>query len=228
MHTSLRWREIPFALLSTVVLAALANDALLGGGERPLLSHGDGLALLGYFAIYLYYLFSMARSADAPGMDSQVEVEAPVSMPLAWALCLGGIAGLALGGQWIVKGGSGLAAAAGMSQALVGLTLVAVGTSLPELATSLVAARRGNADMAVGNVVGSNVFNVLWILGITATVKPVGFNPAMNTDLWCLLGATALFFAFTFTGRRHRIDRWEGALFLLLYAGYTAFLVWRG
>jgi cation:H+ antiporter len=157
-----------------------------------------------------------------------VEKVEPVSLPAAGAMTAAGILGLALGGDWIVDGASALAAAWGMSQALVGLTIVAVGTSLPELATSLLAAWRGNADLAVGNVVGSNILNVLWILGVSAVVSPVGFNPALNADLAAMTAATLLLFLFTYTGGRHRLDRGEGLLFLACYAGYLAFTVWRG
>lgn len=225
MEASIRWREIPFALLAVLVLAALANDSLLSGSASSQLDRGEGLALLGFFAVYLYYLFSVARRTEDL---ASVEVEPPLRLDLSIGLSLIGVAALALGGKWIVQGAASLATALGMSQALIGLTVVAVGTSLPELATSLVAALRGNADMAIGNVVGSNIFNVLWILGVTSSVTTVAFNPLLNTDLWVLAGATLLLFTATWTGSRHRIDRIEGALFLLLYAAYTAFIVLRG
>jgi cation:H+ antiporter len=224
LEKTLRWREIPFALLATAVLAALANDALLSGAPASLLDRGDGLAILGYFVIYMYYLFSVASTGD-------VETAGPArvaSLPAAAALALGGIAGLALGGQWLVEGAASLAATLGMSQALVGLTVLALGTSLPELATSITAAVRGNADLAVGNVVGSNIFNILWILGLASTISPLQFNLDLNVDIWLLLAVTALFFLFTFTGKRHRIDRSEGGLFLGIYAGYLLFIVLRG
>lgn len=225
MEASIRWREIPFALLAALVLAALANDSLLSGSGWSQLDRGDGLALLGFFAVYLYYLFSVAKK---PEDKQSVEVDAPLGLWISIGLSLAGIAALALGGKWIVQGASNLAAFLGMSQALIGLTVVAVGTSLPELATSIAAALRGNADMAIGNVVGSNIFNVLWILGVTSSVTTVAFNPLLNTDLWVLAGATLLLFTATWTGSRHRIDRIEGALFLVLYAAYTAFIVLRG
>jgi cation:H+ antiporter len=172
----------------------------------------------------MYYVFSVARKKDAAVVES-VETTA---LPIALLMIVGGGAGLALGGQWIVNGARAVALAAGMSEAMIGLTVISVGTSLPELATSAVAARRGNTDLAIGNVVGSNILNVLWILGLTAAITPVDFNVMLNLDIWILAGVTAIFFLFTFTGQRYRIDRLEGAALLLLYGLYLSFVVARG
>ena len=224
LEETLRWREIPFVLLATVVLAALANDHLLADATGSSLNRGDGIALLGFFVIYMYYVFSLAKQGNL----SEMEVLASTSVPRNAIFVVVGIAALSLGGQWMVQGAKGLAQLLGLSEAFIGLTILAVGTSLPELATSTMAAIRGNADMAVGNVVGSNVYNVLFILGVTGTVTPVSYNVGLNIDMWILLGVTALFFVFTFTGRAHKIDRWEGVLFLLLYGAYLSYLVLRG
>jgi cation:H+ antiporter len=224
MEKSIRWREIPFCLLATLMLVVLANDAFFGAGEGAVLARGDGLVLLGFFAVYLYYLATVAGTGDAAAVQG---VE-PTSPPVSAVMVAIGIPALALGGQWLVNGASEIAVSLGMSQALVGLTIVAVGTSLPELATSIMAAARGSADIAVGNVVGSNVFNVLWILGATAAIGPVEYNTALNADVWFLAGATVLFFIFTFTGKRHKIDRPEAGLFLGLYLAYLVFIIVRG
>ena len=224
LEKTLRWREIPFALLAALILAVLANDRFLSNTPGSVLDRGDGLALLGYFALFMYYVFSVAKRNQDSGGPTPRQKGVPVSMLLVAV----GIAGLALGGHWLVQGAKTLAAALGMSQALIGLTIVAVGTSLPELATSVLAALKGNADMAVGNVVGSNIFNILWILGVTATITPIAYNQVLNFDIWLLAAVTILFFIFTFTGKRHKVDRREGLLFVVLYAGYLGFLVWRG
>jgi cation:H+ antiporter len=224
MEKGIRWREIPFTVLATLMLAVLANDRLFGQGENSLLVRGDGLVLLGFFAIYLYYLVSMSLK----NKSAEVEEIPSLGVRRASLMVAVGIPALALGGQWIVTGATAVASALGMSEALIGLTILAVGTSLPELATSVMAAMRGSADIAVGNVVGSNVFNLLWILGATAAVKPIAYNPAMNQDLWFLTAVTLVFFLFTFTWKRHKIDRREGALFLVLYAGYLVFIIARG
>lgn len=224
LEKTLRWREIPFALLAALILAVLANDRILSNTPGSVLDRGDGLALLGYFALFMYYVFSVAKRNQDSGGPTPRQKGVPVSMLLVAV----GIAGLALGGHWLVQGAKTIAAALGMSQALIGLTIVAVGTSLPELATSVLAALKGNADMAVGNVVGSNIFNILWILGVTATITPIAYNQVLNFDIWLLAAVTILFFIFTFTGKRHKVDRREGLLFVVLYAGYLGFLVWRG
>lgn len=224
MHSTLRWREIPFTLLAGLVLLIMCNDSYLAGANQSRLDRGDGLILLIFMAIFLYYIFSLARQKDS----ESVEKVRSVSLPWAVAMVIGGVAGLALGGEWVIQGASALAASLGMSQALIGLTIVALGTSLPELATSALAAWRGNADLAVGNVVGSNIMNIFWILGISATVSPVGFSPVLNADLLAMLVATALLLVFTYTGQKHRIDRPEGLIFLCCYAGYLVFAVHRG
>ena len=224
MHRTLRWREIPFVLLSVLILAVVANDQLLGGGVSPVLDRGDGLVLLGYFVIYMYYVFTVARKKD----EAVVEKVETAALPVAVLMIIGGGAGLAFGGQWIVNGARTIARSAGMSEALVGLMIISIGTSLPELATSVVAARQGNTDLAVGNVVGSNVLNVLWILGVTASIAPIEFNVMLNIDIWILAGATLIFFLFTFTGGSHKIDRLEGVALLVLYGLYLTFIVIRG
>jgi cation:H+ antiporter len=225
LEKTIRWREIPFVLLSTLVLVVLANDQVLTDAQGSRLDRADGLAILGYFAVYMYYIASVA----AHNGGSQEEAgEKTMGLPLAGLLIVAGVAGLAMGGQLLVNGGKEIAAALGMSQALIGLTILAVGTSLPELATSVTAALRGNADIAVGNVVGSNVFNILWILGATATITPIEYNTVLNADIWLLLGVSLLFFLFTFTWKEHKIDRREGGLFFALYVGYLIFLILRG
>lgn len=225
LTASIRWREIPFMLLSVLMLAALVNDAFLSGAGQNVLGRGEGFALLGFFAIYLYYVVSVARSS---GMQAEEEHIPTLSLPVALVMSVGGLVALIAGGKFTVTGASGLALAMGASEALVGLTVVAIGTSLPELVTSLAAARQGNADLAVGNVVGSNIFNIFWILGASACISPVPFNAQLNTDLGVLFVGTLLFFLFTYTGKRHTVDRFEAVLFLAMYGGYMGYLAVRG
>jgi cation:H+ antiporter len=224
MQKDVRWREIPFTVLSTIVLVALANDGLLHDGGPSAIDRGDGIALLGFLLVFLYYTFSVVQQQDVDVLD----IKAQVPLPRSMAMVAGGVLGLIVGGKWIVDGAVELASQLGMSQGLIGLTVVAIGTSLPELATSVVAVRKGKAGIVVGNVIGSNVLNLLWILGITSVISPIRFNPALNNDIWFLLGVTALFFLFTFTLKRNRIDRPEGVVFLVLYAGYLIFVINRG
>jgi cation:H+ antiporter len=225
MAKKLRWREIPFVLLSSLLLLALANDRLLDGAAGTVLGRTDGLALLGFLAVFFYFTFSSTKKGDE---KTEVSSSKILSLPVSLAGILLGAAGLALGGDWLVSGAVEIAAAAGMSEALIGLTIVAVGTSLPELAASISAARARNADLVVGNIVGSNVMNIFWILGLSATISPLDFSEKLNADLLVLSGATILFFLFTFTGKKHKIDRWEGALLLAVWLGFLAFAIWRG
>jgi cation:H+ antiporter len=139
-----------------------------------------------------------------------------------------GLVGLTLGGKWIVDGAVTLAQSIGMSESLVGLTIVAVGTSLPELATSAMAAYKKNVEIAVGNVVGSNIFNIFFVLGISATIKPLPFQAKSNGDIAVVILASLLLFLSMFTGKKRSLDRWEGIVFLFLYVAYVVYLVIKG
>ena len=140
-------------------------------------------------------------------------------------LVIAGLVGLTLGGKWIVDGGVMIATNFGMSESLVGLTIVALGTSLPELATSAMAAYKKNVEIAVGNVVGSNIFNVFLVLGISASIKPLPFHTRNNRDIGVVILASLLLFLFMFTGKKRSLDRWEGAVFVVLYIAYIVFLI---
>ena len=146
---------------------------------------------------------------------------------MIFLMIMGGLVLLYFGGKWTVNGAVSFARLFGLSEYLISLTVVAVGTSLPELLTSVVAAQKGNADIAIGNIVGSNIFNIFWILGITATVRPLPLPQFANIDLWILAAITGIFFAFMFIGRRYELDRWQGVLFLLMYAAYLGYIILR-
>jgi cation:H+ antiporter len=216
------WKEIPFSLLAAIVLFVIANDQLLDGAELSDLSRIDGLVLLSFFIIFIYYTFSIATRIE--GMEAHVP-----SKQYGWSRsCLFiilGLIGLTLGGKWIVDGAVTLAAKFGMSESLVGLTIVAVGTSLPELATSAVAAHKRNVEIALGNVVGSNIFNIFFVLGISAAIKPLPFQMKNNLDIGVVILASLLLFLFMFTGRKRSLDRWEGLIFLVCYMSYVGYLV---
>ncbi|NBX51129.1 sodium:calcium antiporter, partial [bacterium] len=141
---------------------------------------------------------------------------------------IGGLVGLVIGGKLVVDGAVSLATALGVSSTLIGLTIVAVGTSLPELATSAVAAYRGNSDIAIGNVVGSNIFNIFWILGVTALIRPLPLPPGGLVDVAVGIAATIVLFVSMFLGKRHTLDRWQGVIFVALFIGYVLYLIFRG
>lgn len=223
VKTGTTWKEIPFTLLAVCVLGLMVNDALIDGNSFTMLSRIDGLVLLSFFLIFMYYTFGISK-AEGEADDDISEYSTTMSL----LMLVGGMFGLALGGDWFVKGAIDIATLLGVSEAMIGLTIVAIGTSLPELFTSVIAARKGSADIAVGNVVGSNIFNVLWILGLSSTIAPIAYSPAMNIDLLVVIGATVLLFAFMFVGKDHKLERWQGYFFIALYIIYIVSIVVRG
>jgi len=219
------WKEIPLSLLAAVIVGLMANDIFIDGGSSSALTRIDGFILISFFLIFLYYTFSIARVAT--GNESSAQAK-PRTTTTAVVFIMVGLGLLILGGKLVVDGAIQLATALGVSSTLIGLTVVAVGTSLPELATSAVAAYRKNADIAVGNVVGSNIFNIFWILGLSAVINPLPFQPASNFDLGVGVLASLVLFACMFFGKRHILERWQGAVLLGGYVLYTAVLVIRG
>jgi cation:H+ antiporter len=220
------WVEIPISLMAAVLLGVLAHFGFESTATQKMIGRGDGIILLIAFAGFMWYIFRLIKS----GKEVAIEVEGFVPMPLKKTviLILVGIVGLTWGGRLFVDNAILLAQSWGVSEALIGLTVVAIGTSLPELATSAVAAYKKETDIAVGNVVGSNIFNLLWILGLSATIKPLRFNTSTNFDIATVIASSLLLFAVMFFGKKHNVGRWKGLLFVLLYIAYTWFLVQRG
>jgi len=219
------WKEIPLGLLSIVVLFLLGNDILFGNNGTNILTRGDGLVLISFFLIFLYYTYGLTR---IKGEKEDVEKQ---SWGKSILYILIGIAGLVIGGKFIVDNAIILARMAGLSELFIGLTIVAIGTSLPELVTSAIAAYRGHIDLAVGNVVGSNIFNVLWVLGLTPIISPIKINPQANIDIIMAGIATFILFIFLFTGgsfHKHKLRRSEGIIMILLYVAYIVFISMRG
>ena len=214
------WREIPFALLAVIALWVLVYDSLWDHAAAAILSRGDAIILLLFFIIFLTYVFGMAKVTS----NSQVEVAHITVVKMMLFICIG-LAALLLGGRFVVSGAVKIAVFFDTSQRVIGLTIVAIGTSLPELVTSAVAAYKNKIDIAIGNVVGSNIFNIFFILGISSLVKPLPFDTSLNRDFIVLLLATLLLFFSVFTGARRRIDRWEALIFLFMYIAYTIFLL---
>jgi cation:H+ antiporter len=144
-----------------------------------------------------------------------------------WGLILIGLSGLILGGQLVVTNSVNIANSLGVSEKIIGLTIVAAGTSLPELVTSIVAATKKNSDIVVGNVIGSNVFNILLILSVSSMIRPLEYNPKFNLDLYILIGGTVFLLASMLSGQRKKLDRWEAAILAGFFIFYTAFLVFK-
>ncbi|KPK29994.1 MAG: sodium:proton exchanger [Nitrospira bacterium SG8_3] len=219
------WKEIPLSLLAALLLGILANDHLIDKRDPSALTRVDGLVFLSFFIIFLYYSFSTAKRIE--GMEDHVPSK-EYGLGKSLLLVTLGLIGLTLGGKWIVGGAVHLAPRLGMSQSLVGLTIVAVGTSLPELATSAMAAYKKNAEIAVGNVVGSNIFNIFFVLGISSVIKSLPFQTKNHVDIGVVILASILLFFAMFTGKKRSLDRWEGIIFLALYAGYIIFVIIQG
>lgn len=219
------WKEIPLALLAVALVAVMASDVLLAGNAVNALDRIDGIVLLSFFAVFMYYTFGISK---AEGETDGDEMPAQKSVGMSVGLVAAGLAALMLGGKLTVDGAVAIAQALGVTERLIGLTVVAVGTSLPELVTSAVAARKGQTDIAVGNVVGSNIFNVFLILGITSTWRSLPFSTGNASDVLVAVVATLLLFIALFVGRKHLLERWQGAAFVGTYVAYVAFLVVTG
>lgn len=214
--------EIPLVILSALAVVFCANDMLLDGASENILSRIDGIILLLFFAIFMRYTFSIANNGTSSDSDAPVK-----SMP-GWKsalFILFGLAGLIFGGQLFVNGASNVARALGASESLIGLTLVAGGTSLPELATSVTAALKKNSGIAIGNVIGSNIFNSFFILGTSATITPLKLGGITNFDMAVLVGSALLFWFVGWFFKTRTITRIEGALMVACYIAYTTVLI---
>jgi len=213
--------EIPLGLLAVLVLAVSVNDQFFDGYRYSLLSRSDGVVFLGFFLIFFHYSFSLSkREPDTEELDEKL---VKMHWGISTILILIGIAGLAGGAELIVRGAVGIARSFEVSDEIIGLTIVAIGTSLPELAASVVAAYKGQSEMAVGNVAGSNIFNIFFVLGISATIKPLPFSPNNNLDILMVIFANILLLIFMATGRKRLLDKWEGGFMIVLYFVYLFF-----
>ncbi|OHB61884.1 MAG: sodium:proton exchanger [Planctomycetes bacterium RBG_13_46_10] len=220
------WIEIPLTLLAALLLGVLANDQLVIKTSSRGLSRIDGWLFLCCFAIFLYYIFLITRKKEKANDISLVTKQ--YSFAKSTLMTAVGFACLFAGAKFVVDGAVDLATKLGVSQSLIALTIVAAGTSLPELATSAVAAYKKNSDIAVGNIVGSNIFNIFFILGISALIRPIALQPKSNIDIAVTVFASLILFVVMFSGKRHVLDRWEGFLFIALYIIYIAFLIVQG
>lgn len=218
VQSSTAWKEIPVSLFVSVLLLFLLNDFAFSG--QTFASRGDGFFMLVMFVLFLYYVFSqMKNDPQTITLDNQK------SGLKIWGLIIVGLIGLILGGQLVVVHSVDIANALGVSEKIIGLTIVAAGTSLPELVTSIVAATKKNSDIAIGNVIGSNVFNILLILSISSIIKPIEFNTKFNLDIYILIGGTLFLLTSMLTGQRKKLDRWEAGILFLFYIFYTIYLV---
>ena len=224
-------RDIPFCIFATVLLLLLSNDKLVFGSNGNTLSRIDGIIFLMLFVSYMIYVvFGNGRCAQEAQQETDEAAKSKFTgrnPVLLWAIAIASLAGLIFGGNLFLESAKNLARAWGMSEAVIAITIVAVGTSLPELITSIVAACKNNPQLALGNVLGSNVFNILFVLGLSATIKPITVVDINMVDYLVMLGAGVMTYMVVFTFGKHRFDRIEGIIFLLCYVGYTAYLFSR-
>lgn len=224
VQSSTVWKEIPISIFAAIMVFLLANSFIWQ--NDLILGRFEALVLLIFFAGFLYYVFlQMKKETPLVVTDPAVKVTKNLSNTKIWGLMIIGLAGLVGGGKLVVDNATIIATTLGVSEKIIGLTIVAIGTSLPELVTSIVAAIKKNSDIVIGNVIGSNIFNLLFILPISALVDPVQYNPNFNIDLYLLIGGTAILFIAMFTGKARKIDRWEAMILLLVYGLYTAYLI---
>lgn len=228
-------KEIPLCILSSVVLLVCANDVFLDKASENILNRVDGLLLLCFFAIFMGYTFAIARTPSTPATDDAQQpahsAEEDDIKLLPWwkstLYILGGLAALIYGGQLFVNGATGIARNLGVSESIIGLTLVAAGTSLPELATSIVAALKKNPEIAIGNVIGSNLFNIFFVLGCSASITPLRLSGITNFDLFTLVGSCILLWFFGLFFAKRTITRIEGSIMILCYVAYTVVLIYN-
>lgn len=221
--------DIPLVILSSLALLVCANSMMLDGLPENVISRSEGLLLLLFFMIFMRYTFSIARNAvnGAEAVDGADADAKKIPLWKSALLIAAGLAGLIFGGEWFVDGASGVARGLNVSESVIGLTIVAAGTSLPELATSMVAALKKNTELAVGNVVGSCVFNVFMVLGVSAVIRPLRLGGIGNFDLLTLVLASVLFWFFGWQIRTRTITRVEGVLLLAVYVAYTSVLIYN-
>lgn len=222
VKSSTVFKEIPLNMLAVILLWFLVNDRLVDHGATSALTRIDGVVLIAFFIIFLYYTFGLAK------LDGKSEDIKEYKTWMSLLMIIGGIIGLALGGKWIVDGAVTIAQRFGLSEYLIGLTIVSVGTSLPELATSAVAAFRHRADIAIGNIIGSNIFNIFFVLGVTSLIKPLYFSEVLNADIYIMAVITSILFMFMFLGQKNVLQRWQGISMVGIYAIYIVYLILRG
>ena len=220
-------KEIPFSLLGGVVLFVLANDIFISNYTTNTITRSDGIIFLLFFIFFIYYLYSLLAINKKDNSSYEDQEILNRSIKVSIFMIFAGLAGLVLGGKWIVDSAVSIATSFGLSEAFIGVTIVAIGTSLPELAASVVAALKKQTDIAIGNVVGSNVFNIFWILGISAVINPLPFSSGLNFDLFWTIFSSLVLFVFIFASKNHTLGKKHGIAMLILYTFYIGLLVYR-
>jgi len=212
-------KEIPFVLLGTILVLVLANNFWMSG---HMLSRIDGIILLLSLFMFFYYVIGISKSSSSDEYNIVV-----YSTKKTVIFIILGIVGLFVGGNLVVKYAVSIARMLHVSEKLIALTIVAFGTSLPEFVTSVIAVTRKRYDLAIGNVIGSNLFNMFMVLGVTSIIKPVVFDLSLNSDMYLMIVITLIFFITMFTGKKRQLDRFEAFLFILMYIAYLIYIIKR-
>ena len=210
-------RDIPFGVIVSLLLLALAADSYVFKGAA------DRIVMLLLYGALMWYTIRTTKRPEATAPDAGAKPG--MAGWLMAAMIVGGLAGLIFGGEMFLRSATEIARRLGISESVIAITLVAGGTSLPELASSLVSLFKGKADMALGNVIGSNIANILLILGLSATIHPLSMGGITVWDLLMVVLSSVLLFLAAFTFKRRAIDRWEGAIFLAIYVAYIGYLI---
>ena len=219
VQSSTIWKEIPISFLGIALAYMLTHHIF--GTDQNILTRIDGLILLILFGFFLYYVYNQLKS-DPVVIENKAVTYSNLK---TYSYIIFGLAGLVIGGRLLVTTAVDMATTFGMSEKLIGLTIVAAGTSLPELATSVVAAFKKNSDIAVGNIIGSNIFNLFFILATSAVIRPIVYDTVFDLDLYILFGGTIFVFIAMFTGKKKKLDRWEAAILLVSYIAYLVYVI---
>lgn len=214
--------EVPISIGAILLLFILVNDRMIWGLTTDTLTRTDAFILICFFGVFMFYVYRTMKSASDYGEGTPIKT---YRTSISTGMILIGLAMLLGGGELAVTNAVLIAERYGLSERLIGLTILAAGTSLPELATSAVAAYRKNTDIAIGNVVGSNIFNLCLILGATGLVKPMAYDSVLNFDIFVVIVASVVLLIFMFTLNQRKLDRWEAIILFLGYITYTAYLI---
>ena len=218
--------DIPMSIIAGVLVLILVAVQLPFGEAGKGIGHLGGAVLLAFFCYFLYNTFRHAKDHPEEGPSDEVPSTKEIPVRRAIALIIGGLVGLVIGGELIVKSAVDLATRMGVSEAIIGLTIVALGTSLPELATSVIAAAKHNSDIAIGNVFGSNIFNVFFVLGTSAVIRPLPAYEGIELDACMAAMGSIIVWLAVKTNKERKVQRWAGALLLVVYGGYLAYRLW--
>ena len=226
-----RNRDIPFLILATIFVTLIANDSIVPGIKENKLNTLDGIVLLILFVAYMSWVV-VQKGKDPKKAMQEADEEAKSSLTgkspwLLWAIAIASLVALIFGGNLFLDSAKNLAVAWGMSEAVIAITIVAVGTSLPELVTAIVAASKKNPQLALGNVIGSNLFNLMFILGTASTVKSMTFVSINVMDYLVMFVGAILLFVVVFTFKKDKFDRIEGVIFFSIYVAYMVYLLLR-